>query len=101
MKARDLINTDISKMSELKFRIIIIRILAGVEKSIESLSAKIKEEKSSQSKIKNAITEMQSQMDATAARVDESEQRISDIEDKLMENNEAEKKRGTKSKSMI
>ena len=35
-------------------------------------------------------------MDATAARMDEAEQRISNIEDKLMENNEAEKKRETK-----
>ena len=33
-------------------------------------------------------------MDATAARMDEAEQRISDIEDKLIENNEAEKKEG-------
>ena len=33
MTARDLINTDvISKMSELEFRVMIIRILAGVEK---------------------------------------------------------------------
>ena len=29
-----------------------------------------------------------------AARMDEAEQRFSDIEDKLRENNEAEKKRG-------
>ena len=30
--ARDLTNTDTSKMSELEFRVMIIRILAGVEK---------------------------------------------------------------------
>ena len=40
-------------------------------------------------------------MDAMAARMDEAEQCISDIEDKLMENNEAEKKRETKAKSTI
>ena len=33
-------------------------------------------------------------MDAAAARMDEAEQRISDIEEKLIENNEAEKKEG-------
>ena len=33
-------------------------------------------------------------MDAMVARMDEAEQRISDIEDKFMENNEAEKKEG-------
>ena len=37
-------------------------------------------------------------MNATAARMDEVEQIISDLEDKLMENNEAEKKRETKAK---
>ena len=31
-------------------------------------------------------------MNTAAARMDEAEQRISDIEDKLIENNEAEKK---------
>ena len=37
-------------------------------------------------------------MDAAAARMDETEQRISDREDKLIENNEAEKKRESKAK---
>ena len=60
MTARDLINTATSKMSEPEFRITIIRLLAGVEKSIKSLSKDIKEVKSSQDEIKNAITEMQS-----------------------------------------
>ena len=40
-------------------------------------------------------------MDAMAARMDEAEQPISDIQDKLMENNEAEKKRETNGKSTI
>ena len=37
-------------------------------------------------------------MDAVAARMDEAEQRISDIEDKLIENNETEKKEGDQGK---
>ena len=37
-------------------------------------------------------------MDGAAARMDEAEQRISNIEDKLIENNEAEKKREIKAK---
>ena len=51
MMARDLVNTDISKMSELEFKTMIIRILDGLSKSIEdtgeTLSAEIKELKSS------------------------------------------------------
>ena len=60
MTARDVINTDTSKMSEPEFRITIIRILAGVENRLESLSAEIKDVKASQDEIKNAITELQS-----------------------------------------
>ena len=58
-------------MSEPEFRITIIRILAGVENRLESLSVEIKEVKASQDEIKNVITEIQSQMDAMAARLDE------------------------------
>ena len=52
--ARNSINTDTSKMSEPEFRIMIIRILAGVENRLESLFAEIKEVKASQDEIKNA-----------------------------------------------
>ena len=37
-------------------------------------------------------------MDAAAARMDKAEQRISNIEDKLIENNKAEKKKEIKAK---
>ena len=37
-------------------------------------------------------------MDATVGRMNEAGHKISDIEDKLLENNEAEKKRETKTK---
>ena len=47
---------------------------------------------------KNAITELQSWMNAAAGRMGEAEQRISNIEDKLIENNESEKKREVKAK---
>lgn len=60
MTVRILINTDISKISELEFRTMIIRIVAGLKKSIESLFVETKEVKSSQDEIKNAITEIQS-----------------------------------------
>ena len=88
-------------MSEPEFRITIIRLQAGVKHKLESLSAEIKEVKNSQNEIKNAITELQSWLDAAAAEMNEAEQRISNIEDKLMENNEAERKREIKAKSTI
>ena len=66
-------------MSEPEFRIMIIRILAGVENRLESLSAEIKEVKNSQNEIKNAITELQSRMD---------DLRIREISDSLRRNNQ-------------
>ena len=47
-------------MSEPEFRVMVIRILAGVENRLESLSVDIKEGKANQDEIKNAITELQS-----------------------------------------
>ena len=58
----------------------IIGILAGVKNTLESLSAEIKEVKNGHNEITNAITELQLWMDAVAARMDEAEQSISDIE---------------------
>lgn len=55
LTTRDLMNVDISKISELEFKTVIIKILAGLEKCIkdtrESLIAEIKELKPSQAKI--------------------------------------------------
>ena len=48
MTVRDLTNIDTREMSEPEFRIMIIRILAGVENTLESFSAEIKEVKNSQ-----------------------------------------------------
>ena len=100
MTARDLTNTDTSKISDPEFRITIIKILVGVGNRLESLSVEIKEVKASQDEIKNVITELQFQMDAAMARMHEAKQRISYIKDKLMENNKPEKGR-SKQKSTI
>ena len=58
--ARELIKTGISNMSEPEFKTMIIKILAGIEKSMEdikeSLTAEIKDLRTSQVEVKNAIT---------------------------------------------
>ena len=60
--ARDLLNTDISNISEQEFRTV-IRLLAWLEKSIEdtrkTFAVEIKDLKTSQAEFKNVITEMQ------------------------------------------
>ena len=70
----------------------------SIKDTRESLSAEINKLKSNQAEIKNAIAEMQFQMNAVTPRMDEAEQRISDIDDKVMENSEAEKKGGNRGK---
>ena len=64
--ATELIETDVTNMPVPQFEATIIRILAGLEKSMEdireTLSARIKELKK-QAKMKNAITEIGNQLD--------------------------------------
>ena len=62
---------------ELEFKTMIIKTLAGlenIEDTRESLTVEIKELKFSQVKIKNAITEMQSQVEAIKMRMNELEE---------------------------
>ena len=87
-------------MLEPEFNAKIIRmILVEPEKSIEdtreSLTTEIKDLKTSQAR-KNAITEMWNWLVVMSTRMEEAEEWISDIEDKIMENNEAEKKKERK-----
>ena len=74
----DLINTDINKMPKQEFKTTVIRILAGLQKSVEdtreSLTTEIQEVKTSQAKIKYAISEMQNQQEAMAMRMDKTEE---------------------------
>ena len=56
----------------------------------------MKDLKISQAKIKNAITELQNWLDVIRVRVEEVEDQTDDIEDEIMENNEAEKKKDGK-----
>ena len=69
-KARDLINMDIGNMSDLEFRMMILKVLAVLKKGkedireilsgeIKALSGEIKELKSNQAEIKKAINEVQ------------------------------------------
>lgn len=75
--ARNL-ETDLSKMPEPEFKTTIVRILAGLDKSInntrESLTTEIKNLKTSLVKIKNAITEMPNQLNVMTTRMEEVEE---------------------------
>ena len=94
--ANELIKNDLNNITESKFRIIVIKLIAGLENSIEdsreSLATEIKGLRNSQEELKNAINELQKKMETTTARIEEAEERIGEVEDKIMEK-EAEKQR--------
>ena len=92
--AKKLIKTDINNITEQEFSIIVIKLIAGLEKSIEdsreSIAAEIKELKNSNDELKN---EVQNKIEVVTARIEEAEGEIGESEDKIMEKEEAEKKR--------
>lgn len=66
--------TDISNMSIGQLKATIVRIFAGLEKSMEdireTLTIEIKELKINQSEMKNSITEVQNYLDVMARRME-------------------------------
>ena len=78
--ARDWLKKDINKYIEQEFRTTIIRLLAGLEKSIEDtremLVAEIKDLKTSKVEIKNATAEMQNWLDTVTMRTEDAEEII-------------------------
>ena len=89
MKAKDLIKADINNITEQEFRIIIIRLIPGFEKSIEdsreSIAAEIKELRNRHDELKNSANEVQNKVEAVTARTVEADGRLSETEDKIME----------------
>uniref|UniRef100_A0ABI7W6C3 L1 transposable element RRM domain-containing protein n=2 Tax=Felis catus TaxID=9685 RepID=A0ABI7W6C3_FELCA len=98
--ANELIKKDLNNITESEFIIIVIKLIAGLENSIEdsreSLATEIKGLRNSHEELKNALNEMQNKMETTTARIEEAEERIGELEDKVMEKEEAEKKRDKK-----
>ena len=64
-----------------------------MQDTTEPLSGEIKELRSNQVEIKKAINEMQSKMESSTARINEAEERNTDLGDKMMENRVPEEKR--------
>ena len=98
--ANELIKNDLSNMRENEFKIIVIKLITGLEKSIEDSRESIARDEGTKKQSgrakKNATNELQNKMEATTARTEEAEERIGELEDKIMEKEEAEKKRDKK-----
>ncbi|KAF0871960.1 LORF1 protein, partial [Crocuta crocuta] len=93
----EMLKTDISKITEQEFRTIVIKLIAGLDKGMEDIrettATKTMELKDSCDELKSAINEMQNKMEASNAWTEEAERRISDLEDIIIQKEEAEKKR--------
>ena len=101
--ANELIKNDLSNIMEHEFRIIVIKLIAGLEKRIEdsreSITTEIKGLRNSHEELKHAINKVQTKMLVTTAWTEEAENRIDELEDKIMGKDQAEKEL-KKSRSM-
>ena len=94
LSATELQNLDYNSMSESQFSITMIKLLVALEKSIkDSRDFMTAEFRSNQAEVKNQLNEMQPKLDVLTMSVNEVEERVSDIEDKLMVGKETEEKR--------
>ena len=77
----------------------IIKILTGLEKSerpVWSLNKEKESIKKNQLEMKNSINEIKNDQDGVNSRLEEAEKWITDLEDRVMESNQAEQEREKK-----
>ena len=99
---------DIGNLPEKKFRIVIVKMIQNLENKmklqINSLETRIEkmqemfnkdlgEIKKSQLIMNNAVTEVKNILEGTNSKITEAEYRISEVEDRMVEINEAERKK--------
>ena len=102
---------EIGNLPEKELRIMVIKMFQNLENKMElqinSLETKIEkmqdmfnkyleEIKKNQLKMNNTINEIKNTLEGTISRITEREGRISEVEDKMVEINEAERKKRTK-----
>ena len=78
---------------ENKMELQINRLETRIEKMQEMFNKDLEEIKKSQSIMNNAITEIQSTLEGTNSRITEAEERISEVGDRMVGINEAERKK--------
>ena len=81
---------DVTKLSEMEFRVTIVKMMSRIEKSInenvtENIESLRTEMRVSLTETKNSISQMQAKLEALTARVTEAEELISELEDGLVE----------------
>ena len=92
--ARELNETEISNMPDREFKVMVIKITTVFEKGMENLTETLNKEieNINQSEMKNSITEIKNTLHGRNSRLEEAEEWISDLEDRVMESNQAEQR---------
>ena len=77
--ATELMDMDITKLSEMEFRVTMVKMMCRLEKNIngninENIESLRAEMKANLAEIKNSMNQMQSKQDALTARVNEAEE---------------------------
>ena len=89
--ATELMDMDIIKLSEMEFRVTMVKTMCRLETKIiyENINENIEslrvEMRVNLAEIKNSMSQMRSKLEALMARVNEAEERIRDLEDGLVE----------------
>ena len=84
---------EIGNLPEKEFRVMIVKIIqdlgktieAKIEKMQEMFNKDLEELKNKQTEISNTITEMKTTLEGISCRITEAEERISDLEDRMVE----------------
>jgi len=100
--AKELYRTEISNMPDREFKVMIIKIVTGLEERVEdfsetlnTLNKEIENIKKNKSEMKNSVNEIKNTLEGINSRLKEAEQ-IGDMDDRVMENNQAEEEREKK-----
>ena len=99
---------EIGNLPEKEFRVMIIKVIQNLENKIklqinnmetsmekmqEMLNKDLEEIKKSQLKMNKAINDIKNTLEGTNSRITEAKDRINEVEDKMLEINEAERKK--------
>jgi len=80
---RGISKTKMNKMPDRKFKVMIIKILTGLEERVEDISETLKKEiKKNQSEMKNTTIEIKNIFDGIHSRPEKTEEKINNLENR-------------------
>jgi len=104
IRVGDLSETEISNMSDSEFKVTLIKMLARIEEGLQDLHETLHQEigdiKKNQLELLDSLNGNKNRPPGINSKQEEVEERISHLEDRVMESNQAEQMRGGKIRKM-